>query len=458
MKNQQCFLPLNWLILLIGITLLSCASEKPKPIVVIGGGLMGSSTAWQLAKSGKRVLLIEQQDSIYTYGSSLGEARIARINNRGSDIWGFLHTRSVNEAKDLVDFLNSNTQEGDQYSLDDIYTTTPVSYIHQTRIYDKLYSSLIRQKIDYKLATTPEEGRELFDAQLPDSVLLMREYNPYSGTINPQNLIAYQQKAIVQKGNQIWFNHQVTALSQKGDQYEIIMKDLKTGKVKTIMAEKVVSAAGPYTGTLLKNVAPYFSTLITPQRVFLAFLKIEKNRYDQYSPAQKQKILHAYPVINSSAGTRTGSFFSMLEGRDENGNPLIKIGGHFQRSDIDQIDEVWKKDLSPDEITWSKNNTLNYFKLIDVPLDSSELLVAKGYSCVYSLTSTEVPYVTSIPDESGQPNPNFVVLGGLSGVGGKGAMAYGLIATNHLLQRPADAEALKAITEELGFERLKEDL
>ena len=42
-----------------------------------------------------------------------------------------------------------------------------------------------------------------------------------------------------------------------------------------------------------------------------------------------------------------------------------------------------------------------------------------SYSCIYSLTSTEVPYVTHIPLETKQRNPNFMVVDGLSGVGGK---------------------------------------
>ena len=47
------------------MSIISCDTKgKIEEIVVIGGGLMGSSTAWQLSKSKQNVLLIEQQDYI----------------------------------------------------------------------------------------------------------------------------------------------------------------------------------------------------------------------------------------------------------------------------------------------------------------------------------------------------------------------------------------------------------
>ncbi len=448
-------------ILLLALLCLSCQEkeENIQEITVIGGGLMGSTTAWQLSNYGEKVLLIEQQDSVYTFGSSYGEARIARSSNRGNDIWSYLHNRSVKEMKNLVDFLNSNSTNKSAFHISDIYTTSPVTYVGRTTIYDKLYNSLIRQKVDYKMAVNPTEGKALFDASLPDSVLMQVEYNEHSGMINPRKVINYCQKGVLKKGNDIWYNHKVTSLLQKEGYYEIALENTKTGEKQTIKSKKVVSAAGPYTGQLLKNIAPYFEQLINPQRVFLAFLKIKKARFESYTPEQKEKVFISYPVINSSKGTRAGSFFSMIENVDEMGFPLIKIGGHFQRSPIEDLNTIWKQELSTTEIEWSLNSTLGYFDLINVPLTEKDLQLVEGYSCVYSLTKTEVPYVTNIPTESSsQKNPNFVVLGGMSGVGAKGAMTYGLIAANSLLNKEVAAAEYQTVKTALGFERLVEDI
>lgn len=256
-------------ILFLALCCISCQEKEDniQEITIIGGGLMGSTTAWQLSNYGEKVLLIEQQDSVYTFGSSYGEARIARSSNRGNDIWSYLHNRSVKEMQQLVNYLNSNSTDKSAFHISDIYTTSPVTYVGRTTIYDKLYKSLIRQKVDYKMAVNPEEGEKLFDANLPDSVLMQVEYNEHSGMINPRKVINFCQKGVLKKGNNIWYNHKVINILQKENHYEIEVENTKTGEKQTIKSKKVISAAGPYTGTLLKNVAPYFDDLINPQKI-----------------------------------------------------------------------------------------------------------------------------------------------------------------------------------------------
>lgn len=48
-------------------------------VIVIGAGVMGSSTAYQLAKKGKKVILLEQFDFLHHRGSSHGESRTIRV-------------------------------------------------------------------------------------------------------------------------------------------------------------------------------------------------------------------------------------------------------------------------------------------------------------------------------------------------------------------------------------------
>ena len=428
--------------MIFGFIIMSVSCDPQDKIhntIIIGGGLMGSATGWQVSTD-TEVLVLEKQDSIYDSGSSLGEARIARSSNRGDDMWSYMHNTSVDEVENLIDFLNVKTKSND-YSISDIYTTQPVSYLGKMTIHDKLLASLIRQEVDYKMAVTPEEAKKMFDVDLPEDVLLQREYNNYSGTINPEQLINYLHQGININHGEVRYNSEVRSLKKVEGLYEIEILDKTKDLTYTLKSKKVISAAGPYTGVLLKDVAPYFDDLINPQRVFLAFYKIRKEVYKDLPESDIQKLKDAYPVINSSKGTRDGTFFSMIE-YYEDGIPVIKIGGHFQRSVVKDMDQVWRLDLNQNERDWALNSTLGYFQLLGLPISEEDIIFDHGYSCVYSLTDNEVPLVTPVLGEGSQLDKSLIVLGGMSGVGAKGAMTYGLLASDILKNQESRTDTM----------------
>ena len=157
-----------------------------------------------------------------------------------------------------------------------------------------------------------------------------------------------------------------------------------------------------------------------------------------------------YPVADITSEI----MFSMIEKTDEDGMPLIKTGGHFIREDIPDMNEVWQKELTADEIEWGTNATLNYLQMLNLPVLKSDLQYVDGYSCVYSLTASEVPFVTNILDGDNKPDPNFIVLGGMSGVGAKGTMTYGLIGANLFTGKEEDSDMYRLTRNALGIERL----
>ncbi|MBA0777860.1 hypothetical protein Gotri_005822, partial [Gossypium trilobum] len=53
-------------------------SDNEFDVIVVGAGVMGSSTAYQLAKRGQKTLLLEQFDFLHHRGSSHGESRTIR--------------------------------------------------------------------------------------------------------------------------------------------------------------------------------------------------------------------------------------------------------------------------------------------------------------------------------------------------------------------------------------------
>ena len=77
---------------------------------------------------------------------------------------------------------------------------------------------------------------------------------------------------------------------------------------------------------------------------------------------------------------------------------------------------------------------------------------------VYSLTKTEVPYVCPIIGDEDLPDKKFLAMGGFSGGGAKGSMAYGAIAANILLEK-TETDSLYQVTQKaLGYERLLENV
>ncbi|WP_235299476.1 NAD(P)/FAD-dependent oxidoreductase [Portibacter marinus] len=441
-------------ILSLSFTLLACQTgDKIEDIVVIGGGLMGSSTAWELSKYGQNVLLIEQQDSIYTFGSSYGEARISRSLGARDDIFSFLQQTSVAETKDLIDFLNK-VELQELHTMEDIYTTSPVTYIYSKSQLDEVEELLDGQSDKYEIASTAGEAKEKFGMKISDTTMVIREYKPYSGTLNPKVLIKKLHQGIRKSGSRINYNQKVTSLKKENGYYVVKIRDSKTGTSETILSKKVVAAAGPYNGALVKDIAPYFDHLISPKRLFLSFLKIKPDKYDMLTSDQKDRLVSSYPVayLNSEI------FYSMIEKFDSDRRPLLKVGGHFLRTDIKNLDEVWAMALTEQEIQWSKENTADYLAKLDLPIKSSDLEFDHGYSCVYSLTESEIPYVSHTLKNGTEIDSSFLLVGGMSGIGAKGSLAYGLIAADHILNIDNASLMYQKAKSALGARRLMVDL
>lgn len=54
-------------------------TSRPPRVVVVGGGVVGSAVAWQLARGGAQVVLVEQFSPGHDRGSSYGSSRIFRL-------------------------------------------------------------------------------------------------------------------------------------------------------------------------------------------------------------------------------------------------------------------------------------------------------------------------------------------------------------------------------------------
>ncbi len=219
---------------------------------------MGSACAWELSAAGEDVLLLEQQDSIYTYGSSQGEARISRSLGAKEDLFSWLQQTSVKEVEKLLLYLNEVDGPG-THSMEDIYTTSPVTYLFYDSQKETIDSLLDGQADPHEVAHGAAEAQTRFGMQVPDSVTVIREYKPYSGTMNPRVLISKMQQGVRKKGNRIRYHSKVTRLTKKEGYYELEVTDTHSGETSLLKATKSGFRGRAVYGRIIKGGGPLFS-------------------------------------------------------------------------------------------------------------------------------------------------------------------------------------------------------
>lgn len=416
---------------------------------IIGGGLMGSAAAWHLSKNGESVLLLEQQGEQYTYGSSFGERRISRSLGGEDDIFSYLHNTAVEETQKLIDFLNTNDVE--THRMTDIYTTSPVTYIYDKTLQNDVNELLFEgQKDSYVCASSKDEAWEKFGMRISNSDIIIREYKKHSGTLNPSVLISKLHTGIRKHENTILYHRKVLAVHKKNSHYEIEIIDTETKEKTLILTKKIVVAAGGYTGDLLRNIAPHFEQIISPRRVLLSFFKINKKSYESYTSLQKTRLTDTFPIFDLTGD----QFYSMIEKIDTDGLPIFKTGGHRLYNPISNLDEAWKIQPNKSEIQWAKNKLFNYLITNNLSLKKDDIEYFEGYSCVYSMTKTHIPVVCNMITKNGETDLQSVIVGGMSGIGAKGAMCYGLIAANLLINKDNTDTMYQKTQKALGLKRL----
>ena len=175
------------------------------------------------------------------------------------------------------------------------------------------------------------------------SLLIIRVFKIYSGTMNPGVLIKKLHSGIHAKGGLVQYNSAVTSISH--NENSILLEVEKDGKKEEKEFDKLVIAAGPYSLNLLNDLSKDMSELLDIRRLFLAFFKVNEVQYKSLSEERKKILVESFPV----AQLDDVIYYSMIE-KFEDGIPIIKVGGHFLRDEITNLDEVWHLDLKNSEI------------------------------------------------------------------------------------------------------------
>jgi sarcosine oxidase len=242
-------------------------------VAVLGLGAMGAATAYQLAKSGVRVIGVDRFHPPHTQGSSHGDTRITRLSvgegaaylpivRNSHRIWRELEALSGEalfeqcgvlvvssspdyDANDASDFTNCTLQLANTYGIE----------------HEVLAAEQIRQR---------------FPQFAPVLDTAVGYFEPSGGYVRPERCIAVQLQLAEQHGATLFKGETVMHLSSDEQGVRI------TTDQRTIRADKVVVSAGMWSKALLG--AP-FDRLLRVCRQNLFWFELEESaRFAEVSP------------------------------------------------------------------------------------------------------------------------------------------------------------------------------
>jgi hypothetical protein len=93
--------------------------------------------------------------------------------------------------------------------------------------------------------------------------------------------------------------------------------------------------------------------------------------------------------------------------------------------------------------------------MLEIYIDKKDIECIDTYNCVYSVSKTQIPFVTNILSKSNTIDKDMVVVGGMSGVGAKGSLAYGMLTADLLLGVQESSRIYQKVKKELGSPELR---
>lgn len=359
-------------------------------VIVIGAGVMGSSTAYQTAKRGLRTLLLEQFDFLHHRGSSHGESRTIRATYPED-----YYSQMVLESSRLWEQLEAEIGykvyfRTNQFDMGPSENKSLLSVVNSCR----------KNSIPVRVLN-PEEVFEEFSGlfRLPEDWIGV--ITQHGGVIKPTKAVSMFQALALRNGAVLRDNREVVNIEKDGQTNEIVVF---TGDGEKFRGRKCVITAGAWTRKLIENVRGLVLP-IQPLETTVHYWKINQGHEGKFT------IENGFPTFSSYGepyiyGTPSMEFPG-----------LIKIPVHAGRA------------CEPEERTWTAPAALvealrewirgRFGDLVD---GEKPVLTQ---SCMYSMTPDEDYVIDFLGGEFGE---DAVVCGGFSGHGFKMAPVVGRIA------------------------------
>jgi len=202
--------------------------------VVVGAGLSGAATAWQLAARGHEVAVLERSTPANDAGSSHGSARIFRYAYPGT-----FYTGLVKEAKAGWDELARLSEK-------QLITPTGAVDYGTVRQPERLAAALDAHDIDHELLS-PAEAQARWPQIAFDTQVL---WHPGAGVIDAHESVTAMADQAVAHGAALHTNWAVASIEGSAGHYTLTSED-----GRSMMAAKVIIAVGGWLPQLLGSLS-----------------------------------------------------------------------------------------------------------------------------------------------------------------------------------------------------------
>ncbi|KAF6155630.1 hypothetical protein GIB67_034725 [Kingdonia uniflora] len=373
-------------------------------VIVIGAGIMGSSTAYQIAKRGQTVLLLEQFDFLHQLGSSHGESRTIRATYPENYYSGMVieSSRLWEEAEAEIGYR--------VYYKTAHFDMGPSSNKTLIAVMECCESNAIPHRV-----LTPKQVSEEFSGrfELPEGwVGLSTELG---GVLKPTKAVSMFQTLAIKRGAVLRDNMEVKEIVKDDERGGIVVI---TSNGSRFYGKKCVVAVGPWMRKLIKMVMG-LDLPIQPLHTTICYWRIKEAYKDDFLMESGFPSFASYgePFIY---GTPSLEFPGLIK---------IAVHGGYP---CDPDKRTWAPTLLGDYVSsWIENR-------FSGRVESAEPAVAQ--SCMYSMTPDEDYLIDFLGGDFGK---DVVVAGGFSGHGFKMGPVIGRILADLVLNGETKGVELK---------------
>jgi sarcosine oxidase len=366
------------------------ATPRLTDVVVVGGGVMGSATAWALARRGVGVVLLEQFGPGHDHGASHGRARIYRSTYAQPH-----HQALVAEARQLWAELEAETGARVLFPGSGVSTAAA----HGQDQLHAVAAAMERAGVPFEWLSPAAAEQRWPGLRAPGPVL----HEPYTaGRVDADAAVAALQSAAAAAGAVVRHHRRVTAVEPDGDGVVV-----RCAAGAAVHARTAVVAAGAWSADLLGGIVR-----LPPLRV----TEEQPAHFPAIDPAAQWPAFTFDP--DPAEGWPSGVYGLASPGEG------VKVGFHGTGAEVhpDRRDRV----TDPQQLARLMEFVRRWLPGLDADRPTP-------ISCTY----TSTPSGEFVLDRVGP----VVLAAGFSGHGFKSATAVGRVLADLALGVPAEADA-----------------